>query len=38
MVKNNYRILAINPGSTSTKIGLFDGEKCIFKKTIDHSQ
>ena len=38
MVKNNYRILAINPGSTSTKIGLFDGEKCIFKKTIEHSQ
>ncbi|GHV80206.1 hypothetical protein AGMMS49944_19970 [Spirochaetia bacterium] len=30
------RILAINPGSTSTKFGLYDNEKCILKKTIRH--
>ena len=28
-MKSNYRILAINPGSTSTKIGVFDNEECI---------
>lgn len=38
MIKNNYRILAINPGSTSTKIGLFDNDDCVFKTTIEHSQ
>ncbi len=30
-----YTILAINPGSTSTKIALFEDEKQIFIKTID---
>jgi len=30
-------ILAINPGSTSTKIGLFDGEECLVKETLRHS-
>lgn len=34
--ENNYRILAINPGSTSTKIGIFDHEISIFEKTIRH--
>ena len=33
-----YRILVINPGSTSTKIGVFDEEKCILEKTIRHPQ
>lgn len=31
------RILAINPGSTSTKIAVFEDEKPIFHKTIRHS-
>ncbi|MFZ3577127.1 butyrate kinase [Virgibacillus sp. DJP39] len=31
-----FRILVINPGSTSTKIGVFDNETCIFEKTIRH--
>ncbi|MGC4376490.1 butyrate kinase [Fictibacillus sp. Mic-4] len=31
-----FRILTINPGSTSTKIGVFDDEHCIFEKTIRH--
>ncbi len=31
------RILVINPGSTSTKIAVFDGKEEIFKTTIRHS-
>lgn len=38
MNKNNFKILAINPGSTSTKIGLFQNENCLFKTTIEHSK
>jgi butyrate kinase len=30
-------ILAINPGSTSTKFALFEEEKIIFEKTLRHS-
>jgi butyrate kinase len=29
-------ILVINPGSTSTKVSLFEGEKEIFTETIEH--
>lgn len=31
------KILAINPGSTSTKIAVYQNKKCIFLKTIRHS-
>ncbi|TRM12655.1 butyrate kinase [Lentibacillus cibarius] len=31
------RTLVINPGSTSTKFGVFDDGKCILEKTIRHS-
>ncbi len=31
------RILAINPGSTSTKIAVYEGDKSIFLKNIKHS-
>lgn len=31
------RILTINPGSTSTKIAVFDDENVVLKKTISHS-
>ena len=31
------RILAINPGSTSTKIAVFDGKEEVFVKNIKHS-
>ena len=31
-----FRILAINPGSTSTKIGCFDGETELFSTTVSH--
>ncbi len=30
------RILAINPGATSTKIAVFDGEQCIFEERVEH--
>lgn len=32
-----YRILTINPGSTSTKIGVYEEENPLFVKTIPHS-
>jgi butyrate kinase len=32
----NYRILAINPGSTSTKIAVYDNDKQILVNGIDH--
>ncbi len=32
-----YRILALNPGSTSTKIAVYDNEKSVFLKSIKHS-
>lgn len=32
----SYKVLAINPGSTSTKIALYEDEKEIFCKTLDH--
>ncbi len=31
-----FRILVINPGSTSTKIAVFDDDKEVFKKNISH--
>ncbi|MFO7864932.1 MAG: butyrate kinase [Salinivirgaceae bacterium] len=31
-----YRILAINPGSTSTKIAVFENDKSLFLKTLRH--
>ena len=33
---SDYKVFAINPGSTSTKIGLFEGEKCLFSKNVSH--
>lgn len=33
----SHNILAINPGSTSTKIALYCGESMVFTETINHS-
>ena len=33
----SYKILAINPGSTSTKIAIYENEKEIFEKTLRHT-
>jgi butyrate kinase len=34
---NAFRILTINPGSTSTKFAIFDNESVIFTKTVRHT-
>ncbi|MDR0586273.1 MAG: butyrate kinase [Treponema sp.] len=34
--QGRFRILAINPGSTSTKFSLFDDDKSVLTKTIQH--
>lgn len=31
-----WRVLVVNPGSTSTKVGLFDGEKPVFTVNVAH--
>jgi butyrate kinase len=31
-------ILVINPGGGSTKIGLFDGEKCVLRRSLPHDK
>ena len=33
-----YKILAINPGSTSTKIAVYEDEKEVFTETLRHSE
>ncbi|MDR1481152.1 MAG: butyrate kinase [Synergistaceae bacterium] len=35
-MRRNYRVLVINPGSTSTKVAVFDGDDKIFQKNISH--
>lgn len=32
----NYKVFAINPGSTSTKIAMFEGENAVFSKNVSH--
>ena len=36
-MKKMHRILAINPGSTSTKFAVYFNKECIFKKAVKHS-
>ncbi len=36
-MKDIYKILTINPGSTSTKIAVFDNDEQVFEKTLRHS-
>jgi butyrate kinase len=36
-MENIFKILTINPGSTSTKIAVFDNEELVFEKTLRHS-
>ncbi len=33
----DYNILVLNPGSTSTKIALYQGAECVLEKTVRHS-
>lgn len=37
MLTKEWRILTINPGSTSTKIGVFHNERSIFETTLRHT-
>ena len=37
-MKNKYRILVINPGSTTTKVALFENNKCILNESITHTE
>ncbi len=32
----SFKVLAINPGSTSTKLAVFENENCIFKVSVKH--
>ena len=32
------RILVLNPGSTSTKLAIYDGSECTFEDRIQHTQ
>jgi len=32
-----YRILSINPGSTSTKIAVYENDRELFRKTVNHN-
>lgn len=34
---DDFRLLVINPGSTSTKIAVFQGEQGLFQKSLRHS-
>ncbi len=36
-MEKKYRILAFNPGSTSTKVAVYENEESLFQKTISHS-
>jgi butyrate kinase len=36
-MKDTYRILAINPGSTSTKFGVFENETPLFERVVRHA-
>ena len=36
--ENTYRILTINPGSTSTKYAIYDNETLVFTHTLRHDQ
>ncbi|WP_186578018.1 butyrate kinase [Aquibacillus kalidii] len=33
-----FRILVINPGTTSTKIALYSNDQCLFERNIHHSE
>jgi butyrate kinase len=36
-MSKDYKILVINPGSTSTKVTLFSNKQLLFEKKIEHS-
>ena len=36
MADSKWRVLVINPGSTSTKVGVFEGEEAVFTVNVAH--
>ena len=36
-MSDTFKILVVNPGSTSTKLGLFENESLVAEKRIEHS-
>ena len=36
-MKKSYKILVVNPGSTSTKITVFNGKEVLFEETLNHT-
>ena len=36
VTERHYRLLVINPGSTSTKVSLFEDENSLFEKSLFH--
>lgn len=36
-MQKEFKVLAINPGSTSTKIAVYQNESCMFEQVIRHS-
>lgn len=34
--QEDYKVITINPGSTSTKVAYFEGDEMVFSKTIEH--
>ena len=34
---SDYKILTINPGSTSTKIAIYEGTKKLFSENVSHN-
>lgn len=36
-MKDKFRVLAINPGSTSTKVSVYDNEQLLFEKVVRYS-
>jgi butyrate kinase len=36
-MSETYKILVVNPGSTSTKLGLFENETLVAEKKVEHS-
>lgn len=35
-MRKDYRIFTLSPGSTSTKLGMFENERCIFSANVAH--
>ena len=36
MEEKIYRVFVVNPGSTSTKVALFENMKCVISRSVFH--